>query len=162
MPRDASLGSALPSDVNITHWRNLLIPLQCSLPWLEPKKGFSPRFSWTFNPFRSILSQFQICFSQFQSISICVSQLQSLLLGIDPPLTGVSRALGARDAENDSRGLRPGLAWDPKKVSKKSQGPSKNTLQTLSRDSPETSQTVPETFWRLFRHFGPRGPERPL
>ena len=51
-----------------------------------------------------------------------------------------------------------------------------HTLQTLSGDSPETSQTVPETFWRLFRvpgrrpretcsrlfqHFGPGGPERP-
>ena len=45
-----------------------------------------------------------------------------------------------------------------KSLQKKSRGQSKNTLQTLSGDSPETSQTIPETFRRLF--WGPE-PEAP-
>ena len=49
-------------------------------------------------------------------------------------------------------------ARDPEKVSKKSRGQSKNTLQTLSGDSPKTSQTVPKTFRRLFGGPGPGGP----
>ena len=70
-----------------------------------------------------------------------------------------------------SRNYLPGWA---EKSPKTRRNTPENILQTLSGDSPDTSQTVPETFlrllgvsqpWetfsRLFRLFGPSGPERP-
>ena len=80
--------------------------------------------------------------------------------------------------ENVSRGLRPRT---PHKVSKKSRGQSGKSPESLRRVSGKCLESVfgvfrdfLETFWgsrglrpretfsRLFRHFGPGGPERPL
>ena len=71
----------------------------------------------------------------------------SLCIGNQPATYGGRPEVPTKSLENVSRGLRP-----PKKSPKHS----KNTLQTLSGDSPETSRTVAETFWRL---FGVPGPE---
>ena len=55
--------------------------------------------------------------------------------------------------------MSPGAgAPAPQKVSKKVPERSKNTLQTLSGDSPETSRTVPDTFSRLFGVLGQEAP----
>ena len=65
------------------------------------------------------------------------------------PHRGLSGPLGPRCRKNHKNvfwGLRP---WDPEKSLKTPRDRPKNTLQTLSA-GPETSQTVPETFWRLF------------
>ena len=100
-------------------------------------------------------------------------------LGTSHPLTGVSRALRARNAEkvDVSRGLR---ARGPERVSVESRD-SLGSLRRVSGESPEVSGEcfwtfsglfgdffgVPgrrswETFSRLSRHFRPEGPERPL
>ena len=58
-----------------------------------------------------------------------------------------------------SRKCLPGPpAPEPRKVSKKSQEQSEKTLSTLSGDSPVTSQTIAETFSRLFGEPGPEAP----
>ena len=53
-----------------------------------------------------------------------------------------------KSLENVSRGLRP-------RNPEKSREQSEKTLSTISGDSPETSQIVPETFWRVFGFPGP-------
>ena len=69
----------------------------------------------------------------------------------------------APEMPRKSRNCLPGpLALEPRKVSKKSLEQSEKTLSTFSRDSPETSQTVPETFWRLFRGCGAGRPQEDL
>ena len=81
---------------------------------------------------------------------------RSVRVGNQPaPYRGLSGPSGPKcrkSLENVSEA--PG----PRKVSKKSREQSEKTLSTLFGDSPETSQTVPETFWRL---FGVPGPEAP-
>ena len=81
-----------------------------------------------------------------------------LRLGTSPPLTEVSRALRARNAEKVSK-MSPGASGPgtPKSVQKVPEH-FKNTLQALSGDSPETCRTVPETFLRLFGVSGPGAP----
>ena len=84
--------------------------------------------------------------------------LATVVLGPGPPLTEVSRALRARNAERVSKmSLGASGPRTPKSLQKVPEH-SKNSLQTLSGDSPETSRTVPETFLRL---FGVPGPEAP-
>ena len=72
-----------------------------------------------------------------------------------PPLTEVSRALRARNAEKVSK-IFPGASGpgNPEK-SPKSLGNSPKSLQRVSKES---FRTVPETFWRL---FGVPGTEAP-
>ena len=74
------------------------------------------------------------------------------------PYRGLSGPPGPKSPKKSRKCLPGPPAPGPQKVSKKSRGQSKNTLQTLSGDSPETSRTVPETFLRL---FGVPGPEAP-
>ena len=88
---------------------------------------------------------------------------------IGNPLTiyrGLSGPL--KSLKKVSRGLRP---RDPPRVWKKSRkslsGPFRDffqTLQTFSRLFPDSvrGRRPRETFFRLFRGFGPGGPERPL
>ena len=79
-----------------------------------------------------------------------------------------------KSLENVSQGLRP---RDPKKSQKKSRGQSGKSPESLRKVSGECFWSVPglfgdflgsrglrprETFSRLFRHFGPGGPKRPL
>ena len=73
------------------------------------------------------------------------------------PYRGLSGSPGPKcreSLENVSRGLRPG---DPKKSPK-----SPGTLQKHSRHTFRGAGGAEETFSRLFRRFGPAGPERPL
>ena len=98
----------------------------------------------------------------------------ALSLGTSPPLTEVSRALRARNAERVSK-MSPGASGPgtPKSLKKVS-----GTVREVSGESPESVWRVflecsrsfwrlfavlgRETFSRLFLHFGPGGPERPL
>ena len=90
------------------------------------------------------------------------------------PARPLQRSLGQKSLENVSRGLRP---RDPKKSPKKSRGQSGKSPESLGKVSGECFWSIPglfgdflgsqgrrprETFSRLFRHFGPGGPERPL
>ena len=94
--------------------------------------------------------------------------------GTSPPLTEVSRALRARNAEsleNVSRGSGRGTPKSLQKVSGNSLGSlwklSKESFLDCSRDFSETFQGSraggPERHFRdFFWHFRPEGPKRPL
>ena len=86
------------------------------------------------------------------------------------------RGLSGPPGPKCRKSLRNVCSGTPKSLQKVPEH-SKNTLQTLSGDSPETCRTVPRLFLRLFGvsgpgapgdifesfwHFGPGGPGRPL
>ena len=100
--------------------------------------------------------------------------LRRLRLRTSPPITEVSRALRARNAENVSK-MSPGASGPgtPKSLQKVS-----GTVRKVSGECQKSlfglfprlfgdfsgfrGRRPRETFSRLFRHFGPEGPERPL
>ena len=76
------------------------------------------------------------------------------------PLTGVSRARRARNAERVSK-MSPGTSGPgTRKVSKKSREQSGKSPESLRKVSKQSFRTVPETFWRLFGFRGRRPRER--
>ena len=97
-------------------------------------------------------------FQQPQSLLVSEKVLQYTSNWQYPPICIAPfsiRGLRARDAEKIS-GHR---SQDPKKeVSKKSRGQSGKSSESLRR----VLCRPRETFSRLFRHFRPRGPKRPL
>ena len=97
--------------------------------------------------------------------------IQRPVLGNQPaPYRGLSGPPGPKcrkSLENLSQGLRPGT---PKKSPKSPEKVQKHSPDTFGRLSPglfgdffgSPDRRPRETFSRLFRHFGPEGPERPL
>ena len=119
-------------------------------------------------------------------ISIVQWSLRPVIFGVEsvclrpsglrasPPLTEVSRALRARNAEKVSKmspgASGPGTPKSLQKVSGTVREDSFDTFRRLPRLFPRLfgdfsgsrGRRPRDTFSRLFRHFGREGPERPL